>query len=110
MAEDFGDKTEAPTPRRRQEAREQGNVARSADLSSAVLMLGMLMMLKWYGDGIVRALRTIMGQMLGPASMSDFTTSDAIHGFNGALEMVARALAPLFIGCVIIAVVVNVAQ
>ena len=29
MAEDFGDKTEAPTPRRRQEAREEGNIARA---------------------------------------------------------------------------------
>ena len=35
MAESFADKTEAPTPRRRQEAREEGNVTRSADLSSA---------------------------------------------------------------------------
>ena len=34
MAEDNGDKTEAPTPRRRQEALEQGNVARSQDLSA----------------------------------------------------------------------------
>ena len=29
MAEEMGDKAEAPTPRRRQEAREQGNIARS---------------------------------------------------------------------------------
>ena len=35
MAEDDGDKTEAPTPRRRQEAREQGNIARSPDLTAA---------------------------------------------------------------------------
>src|SRR5947208_1427125 len=69
MAEDFGDKTEAPTPRRRLEAREQGNVPRSADLSSAVMLLGMLLMLNWYGQGIVQALRGIMDKMLGRASL-----------------------------------------
>ena len=39
MAEDFSEKTEAPTPRRRQEAREEGQVAKSQDLSSAVLLI-----------------------------------------------------------------------
>ena len=40
MADDFGDKTEDPTPRKRQEAREQGKVARSRDLGTAVLIIG----------------------------------------------------------------------
>ena len=40
MSEDAGEKTEAPTARRRQEARDQGNIARSTDLTSAVLLLG----------------------------------------------------------------------
>jgi flagellar biosynthetic protein FlhB len=43
---DSGEKTEAPTPKRREEAREQGNVARSADLSAAALLLGILLMLR----------------------------------------------------------------
>jgi flagellar biosynthetic protein FlhB len=108
--EEMGDKTEAPTPRRRQEAREQGNVARSADLSSAVLMLGMLLILNWYGSGIVTALRNIMGTMLAPASLNDFSPYNAIHGFGSALTQVGRAMAPLFVGAVLIAIVVNMAQ
>jgi flagellar biosynthesis protein FlhB len=47
MADDFGDKTEAPTPRRRQEAREEGQVARSPDLTAAAVLLGMFVMLNW---------------------------------------------------------------
>jgi flagellar biosynthetic protein FlhB len=110
MAEDAGDKTEAPTPRRRQEAREQGNIARSADLSSAALLVGMLVLLKWYGEGIVRALRSIMGGMLAPSSLSDFSPGSAGHSFAGALVMVGRSLAPLFLGAMLIVVVVNMAQ
>jgi flagellar biosynthetic protein FlhB len=39
MAEDLGERTEAPTPKRRQEARDEGNVAKSLDLSGALTLL-----------------------------------------------------------------------
>ena len=39
MADDFASRTEAPTPRRREEAREQGQVAFSAELVTGVLLL-----------------------------------------------------------------------
>jgi flagellar biosynthesis protein FlhB len=110
MADETGDKTEAPTPRRRQEAREQGNIARSADLSSAALMVGMLVLLNWYGEGVVRAMRAVMARMLGPSSMSDFSPGSAGHSFAGALVLVGRALAPMFLGAILIVVVVNMAQ
>src|SRR6478752_353287 len=101
MPEDLGDKTEAPTPRRRQEAREQGNVARSQDLTSATLLLGMLILLNWYGQGVVQALKTIMGRMLGPAALSDFNPGNAAWGFGQALLQVGGALAPIFIGAML---------
>jgi flagellar biosynthetic protein FlhB len=110
MAEDAGDKTEAPTPRRRIEAREQGNIARSHDLSSAVLMLGMLVMLNWYGQGLVLALRGVMDRMLSPTSMRDFDPNNAAHSFATAIMQVGGALAPIFIGAVLLMVVINVAQ
>lgn len=46
-----GDKTELPTDKRRQEAREQGNVARSADLTAAALLLAAALALQWGGTG-----------------------------------------------------------
>ncbi len=38
MADDLGEKTEEATPKRRQEAREEGNISRSQDLSAALLL------------------------------------------------------------------------
>jgi len=110
MAEDFGDKTEAPTPRRRLEAREQGNIARSADLSSAVMLLGMLLLLKWYGEGVVQAMRGVMDRMLSPAAMTDFNAMGAAKGFGTALAQVGVAMAPLFAGAMLIAIGINLAQ
>ena len=39
MAEDLGERTEEATPKRRMEAREEGNVAKSQDLSGALMLL-----------------------------------------------------------------------
>src|SRR5688500_2108611 len=110
MAEELGDKTEAPTPRRRQEAREQGNVARSADLTAAVLLLGMLFLLDWYGAGVVKALKTVMGQTLDSHSIGDFSPASATQGAVKSFLHVGLSLLPLFVGAMLIAVAINVAQ
>lgn len=56
--DDAGDKTEQPTVRRREEAREQGQIARSADLTAAVVLLGGILLLKALGH-------PMLSQMLG---------------------------------------------
>jgi flagellar biosynthetic protein FlhB len=110
MAEDLGDKTEAPTPRRRAEAREEGNIARSADLTAATLLLGAMILLSQYGGGLVKALRVLVGEMLSPRSLGNFD----VHGVGGRLvwaaALVARAIAPVLVGIVVIAVLVNLLQ
>ena len=47
MAEDLGEKTEEATPKRLQDAREEGNVAKSMDAASALLLLGVTITL-WF--------------------------------------------------------------
>ncbi len=41
-------RTEPPTPRRRQQARERGQVARSADLNGTLILLGFVLFFKFY--------------------------------------------------------------
>lgn len=51
MAEEFNqERTEAPTQRRREEARQAGQVAQSPDLSAAIILLAGLLAL-WFGVG-----------------------------------------------------------
>jgi flagellar biosynthetic protein FlhB len=47
-------KTEQPTPRRRQKAREQGQVARSRELSSALGVFALLVVVHWRSQADVR--------------------------------------------------------
>jgi flagellar biosynthetic protein FlhB len=110
MADDFGDKTEAPTPKRRQEAREQGNIARSPDLTAAVLLLSVIVMLDWYGPGLFGALKVVMAETLGGAPLQSRDAGGVIGALLPALRTVAGALAPLLIGVCIVAVIVNLAQ
>lgn len=110
MADDQGDKTEAPTPRRRAEAREQGNVARSQDLTVALLLLGVMLTLHATGPKMVEALKVLVHEMLSPDFLSDFTTESATTGAMHCLYVAGVAMAPLLIGVVVIAIVANILQ
>lgn len=54
MAEDMGERTEAPTARRRSEARGRGQVAKSQDLSAAIDLMGALLVLFLLGGMMAR--------------------------------------------------------
>ncbi|HEX4055436.1 MAG TPA: flagellar biosynthesis protein FlhB [Tepidisphaeraceae bacterium] len=110
MAESTGDKTEVPTPRRRQEAREQGNIARSHDLTSAVLLIGALYLMRWFGPKLILTLRDVVGQQLSAASMSNLNAQAAGEQVVHSLAKVSIALAPMLGGAVFIVIVANVAQ
>ena len=65
MADDgVGEKTEQPTARRRQEAREEGQVARSTDLTSAVALLTGLVLLEVLGPGMRESLMGLVKEMM----------------------------------------------
>lgn len=60
MAEDVGEKTEAATPRRREQARSRGQSANSRDLASAVILLAGLIGAQIYGSGLLEAFARIL--------------------------------------------------
>src|SRR3954470_812425 len=109
MAEDFGDKTEAPTPRRKQEAREQGNIARSPDLVSAALLLGVMYTLNATGGSLIRALRSLLTYVLSPQMLSVDQTDFGKLCFV-ATKAIGTALAPLLLAAMAIAIVTNLLQ
>lgn len=108
MAEDAGDKTEAPTPRRRSEARSRGQIAKSQELASAVLLLTSLIGLDLLGGRIWRALLAIMYRALaveGPPRMDE-----TLVFASQAVAEAGKALAPFLIVLVLAALLVMYAQ
>src|SRR5687767_14030263 len=107
MSEEYGEKTEAPTPRRRQEAREQGQIARSQDLTGAALIVGSILLLNAFGQDLMKALRALLAETL---SLRSNDPAAAFAQSLAALAYVARALAPVLIGVVLVVVVANLLQ
>lgn len=78
MSDDYQDKTEQPTPKRRDEARNKGRASKSRDLSGAlVLLTGLLGLIIWgpvLGRKVMEMLRVSLGQIrpgiVGPNQMS----------------------------------------
>ncbi len=109
MPDSAQEKTEAPTPRRREEARESGQVARSTDLNAAIILLGGLLFLHWWGAGMFGKMLILMRNYLGPEN----TSVDARH--MGALARsllldCGRTVLPFLICVVVIALIVGFAQ
>ncbi len=89
------DKTEPPTPRRRQEARKKGQVARSQDLTAAVVLLSGLVGLWIFGPGILRTLMGIVSAGISPPSPTNLAEAMLFAGAAG--RELAFALAPLMV-------------
>ena len=112
MAESaLGEKTEAPTPRRRQEARREGNVARSTDLTAACILLASVMLLYWFGEKLMTSLKLTMEMMLSAGMAANPTRADdiaALPSFAGRL--IVTAVAPLMLGAMAVGLLITVMQ
>lgn len=64
MAEDMGQKTELPTPRKRESAREKGQLARSTDLAAALDLCGGALLVWFFGHSIFVGLKAILARSL----------------------------------------------
>ena len=110
MADTVGEKTEPATPRRRAEARENGQIARSQDLSAAALLLAAVLLLANFGTGIVESFKLSMETMLGPQMLHDFRIPSMWEAILMIAISCATALAPILIGMMIVAIIINIAQ
>jgi flagellar biosynthetic protein FlhB len=85
--DDFQERTEPATERRRREARQKGNVARSVDLTAAGVMLATATALFFLGGGLAMSLAELLKNSLGQQSWitidSNFAAKHAwdISGF-----------------------------
>jgi flagellar biosynthetic protein FlhB len=110
MSDDFQDKTEEPTPKRRSEARKKGKVARSKDLSGAlVLLTGLLSLIIWgpeLGRKVIEMLKVYLGQ-IRPGLLGPNQISAIFMGFGLTL---AGLLTPIFVSLSAAAVLGTYAQ
>lgn len=110
MAEQFADKTEAPTPRRLNEARERGQVARSQDLSAAVLLFSTMLLVWTFGSGLFDRLVALCRRMFELDVIADQDVSNLVPLLLETLIWIGRGMLPLLAGVIIVAVLASILQ
>ncbi|WP_054941067.1 flagellar biosynthesis protein FlhB [Paenibacillus ihuae] len=105
-----GDKTEKPTSKKRGDARKQGQVAKSAELSGSVVLLSALLSLTMFGDYMKERFITLYTDIFQNRMLMEVTTDNVINMFNEYGLQILMLLAPLLIITFVAAVVVNYAE
>src|SRR5579885_3256787 len=91
-------RTEQATPRRRQQAREKGQVLRSRDLVSAFTLLAVVALFPWHPEGWIRRWRSYFSHTLAECTLSDWNdqlpvvTCTALTGAVWSGPIVAAAV------------------
>ncbi len=106
----MAERTEAPTPRRREEARRKGQVAKSVEVNSAIILLAGFWILNSAGPQSVNALSTLMRRSFSSLSSADFTLEALRAGGLAVGGFMVTATAPLVLVIMATGVVANLAQ
>lgn len=98
MAEDLGEKSELPTDHRRSEAREKGQVARSTDLSAAVLMTAVVILMMLFAQPLIHGMLALLRhsfseETLGAGITADTLAPDVTLTFAEAARLTAPIMA-----------------
>lgn len=110
-AEDGQERTEDPTAKRRLKAREEGQIARSAELSAVAMLLAGAGVLAAAGGAPLADLAIqVVRSSAQSLSAGELTTSGATQMLSGIVSRLMFALAPFAIGVTAATVLVQVAQ
>jgi len=110
MAKD--DKTEKATPKRKNQARKKGQVAKSNDLNGSLVVLAGLIAVSTTAPAIVSgigsAMRAVLGEITNPSAV---TSASGLHGlYEIGIQTMLSTIAPVAVTCMAVGVLANVDQ
>jgi flagellar biosynthetic protein FlhB len=104
-----GEKTEKATPKKRREAREKGQVARSSDLQGAVVLMVGVVALGYAGPGLVQRMGDVMRGAILQTQDPGIVSKQGIGVLMSAAGQAALlAVAPIALACVLAGVAASV--
>ena len=111
MAEEsFGEKTEQPTPRKRKEVREKGEVAKSRELPSVAVILSALIVLTFFGPYIYSHIQIIMKGAFSLPMLNDLNIPDFMEFAQKMITQFILAISPVLAAIFITAIMSNIMQ
>ena len=106
----MAERTEAPTPRRREDARRKGQVAKSVEVNSALGLLAGFWLLSSTGSKIALSMKSLMSQTFESMAATELTLNTVRHGGMIVAISALQAMAPLLATIMVVGVITNVAQ
>jgi len=112
MAEENKDqeRTEKPSQKRRDEARQKGQTARSQDASSAAILLSCLAFFYFYAPVMMSKINGMMRESFRTAGEFDINAGSVSLLSSQTIGQIMGILFPLFVLVVAIAIVINLVQ
>ena len=110
MADSGGEKKHDATDYRRQKAREEGNVVRSPDLTSAILLMAGVMLLEFTGPQVFRMCMDLINEELTRPVEWQTDSREAVLQLVRLIGKGSLALIPLLGGVLCTSLVVHFAQ
>jgi flagellar biosynthesis protein FlhB len=110
MSEYAGDKSLEPTPHRRQQARQEGHVAKSQDLGSAIMLLLGIGVVLTLGGGLAGFLVNYCRSQLGGEALLTIDAETVASQWNATLWALGRYMLPILGLLCLAGIAVNVLQ
>ncbi|MFH1538286.1 MAG: flagellar biosynthesis protein FlhB [bacterium] len=106
------ERTEPATPRRRQESRKKGQVSKSAEVGSALIMLSGFTVLLLYGPSIFIYFKTFMKWIYDPRLLGgiDLSQTNVAFIFTQIIFFCIRLLAPFGAVLIVVGLLANISQ
>lgn len=110
MGNEGAERTERGTDKRRQKERDQGNIPKSQDLTSAVVITAGIVLLGMFSSGMFNGLRTLFYNTFTHLNPKDINTEDIMLILMPFVNTLSRMVLPFLITIALIAAIVVRAQ
>lgn len=108
--DDDQEKSEEPSARKLEKAREEGNVSKSQEVSSTILLFMIFLVLSWYGDSLVEQSRQLFVEFFMAIDQPVFNIDQAIYFSHRAGVIGAIMVGPILLLLVVASIASNVVQ
>lgn len=104
------EKTESPSEKRRQDAREKGTVAKSTEINSVLVLLAGILLLRAFGPWMMQQIGAGIVEFIRISSDTSMDLARLVLVTKDAMVLMAKMTLPVALGIMIIGIVANVAQ
>lgn len=104
------EKTEAATPRRREEARKKGQVAKSVEVNTVIMVLAGFILFRVYGQQTYDQLFVFTQNIFRDLSVVDVNQADFASRSWAIVLFVLQLLLPILMGLLVIGIIANLLQ